>query len=239
MFSTFFLFSSPITPVLVGGLISSCEDHSFTPSNAFLSSKHCRLLRLPLALSQLCEIQIWPRRFYTLSPSLALRAYRIKPRHLSVADEAFHQHLTSDVQCTDPVAAVSSTPTHTFIHDFAPACPSQLARKYPLHFLRCISTCLFCKIWLQRHLSQELAPVLPQSLWVLTYHTHTTVIYLCVCLLPWTVSSSRAMAMSYSLQHPLHLAQSLYFNIIYKSSKCWSNIHHRAHVTLLFLECRH
>lgn len=47
-------------------------------------SKHCVLLNLPLALSEQCEIQIWPHHSCLLSPSLAPRAYRIKPKHLGI-----------------------------------------------------------------------------------------------------------------------------------------------------------
>ena len=82
-------------------------------------------------------------------------------------------HLMISVQCADPGVAVPGTPWHTHIHDFTPRVHPNwpewfLFFFFFFFFFSWISTCLFFKTWLRRHLIQELSPVLPQNLQVLS-----------------------------------------------------------------------
>lgn len=97
---------------------------------------------------------------------MASRVYRIKPKHLNIAEEAFHEHLTADALQTQWLLSLAY-PVHTHILNFAPLFIPAGQNVLPPLFCRA-STSLFFKTWLRRHLIQEVFPVLPQNLQALT-----------------------------------------------------------------------
>lgn len=111
-------------------------------------SKHCRLLNLPLALRELCEIQTdhiipvpWAHRW--------LPGCRTKPKHCSMLVRTF-----TDILHLMGCRPSGCCPQHT-------PCTPHLW----LPPLFCwASICLVFKSWLRRHFIRELFPVLPQNL---------------------------------------------------------------------------